>query len=192
MKKLFLMLCLLTSCASQGDMKEKDKVFYIPLSDLQGNPFYLSSQLNKKINVVIFLSPDCPICQGYALTLRNLFDAYKDKSISFTGIIPGTYFTAASIENYLKTYQLPFNLVLDREKELVKFLKATVTPQCFVIDQNGEILYSGKIDDYAVAPGITKQTVTQHYLDDALKSILAGKKIATTKTQAAGCFIEAH
>ncbi|MEO8150306.1 MAG: redoxin domain-containing protein [Bacteroidia bacterium] len=190
MKKIIFLLTFLISCTSSPQIKKDETLFKIQLKDLQGNEISFSTLVQSKLTVVIFLSPQCPICQGYSITLKNLWQEFAKRDVHFTGIIPGADFTKADIENYHQSYKISFELLIDKQKELTHYLHATVTPQCFVIDSNGKILYSGKIDDYAVAPGVTKQQVTQHYLSDALTSILENKKVAIIKTEAAGCFIE--
>jgi len=185
-----LLVFLLAACTPHHEIKKEEHLFNIPLQDMRGSTIQFSSIVQSKLFVIIFLSPECPICKGYSTTMRSLWSDFKNKDVQFAGVIPGTDFTNESIDEYRISYKIPFELFIDYQKELTNYLHATVTPQCFVTDTDGKILYCGKIDDYAVAPGVTKQQVTQHYLIDALNASLADKKINITKTEPAGCFIQ--
>jgi peroxiredoxin len=190
MKKLLVLFCVLIACSTPSKKIKDEELLKISLKDLKGSNFQLSSLIQSRATVVIFLSPECPICQGYSLTMKNLWEKFNQSNISFAGVIPGNDYSINEVDSFAKTYSIPFPIYFDEQKELTHYLKATVTPQCYVIDKNGNVLYSGKIDDYAVAPGIKKQRVTQNYLSDALTSILMNKKIETIETEPQGCFIE--
>jgi hypothetical protein len=58
-----------------------------------------------------------------------------------------------------------------------------------VIDRGGAVRYRGRIDNFYVAFGRSRQVVTVHDLRDALDAVLAGKPVATPVTQPIGCFI---
>lgn len=49
--------------------------------------------------------------------------------------------------------------------------------------------YAGKIDNGFENIGKKRQVVTEHYLRDALESILLQKEIEIKETQPVGCFI---
>jgi thiol-disulfide isomerase/thioredoxin len=139
-----------------------------------------------KTTVYIFLSETCPICQSYTLTLKEL--CLKYPSVEFIGVFPNYYSDKKSIEKFRKEYSIPFQLTKDENAALTSKFKATITPEVFVVS-NGEIIYSGRIDDSFYAIGKRRNVITSTELDNALQQITSGKEVKTTKTKAVGCII---
>lgn len=162
----------------------------IPLLDLKGKTVYLSNIGSNKATVVLYVSPECPLCQSYTLTMNNLITAYAGKRIDFLGIVPGTDYTPESILKYQRTYKSKLPLLRDVSNRTVKLLGATITPEVFVLNQSGKVVYSGRIDNWAYELGRKRKVITEHNLRDALDAILAGKAVVVKKTKAVGCFIE--
>jgi hypothetical protein len=76
----------------------------------------------------------------------------------------------------------------DPAHALVKFTKATITPEAAVV-AGGRVVYRGRIDDRYVDLGVERPSPTVHDLADALAAVLAGKPVPHATTQAVGCFI---
>lgn len=141
-----------------------------------------------QVSVWIFISPECPMCQNYAPTLKALGETFGQK-VQFIGIIPGTAYTRKEIENYRETYSIGFSLVVDSAFKTSNQLKATVTPEVFVINEQGQLAYSGAVDNWLYDLGKKRKAPTEHFLKDALEAIVAGKKVLKPKTTAKGCLI---
>lgn len=140
--------------------------------------------------VFIFISPECPLCQSYSLTLKQLYSTYKKQGVAFIGLIPGNDFTAAQVKEYQRAYQIPFPLYFDNQLKYVQHFNATVTPEVFFINQTGKLMYSGRIDNWAYEVSKKRKVITEHNLRDAIISYLDNKPLKITKTKAIGCFIE--
>ena len=63
------------------------------------------------------------------------------------------------------------------------------TPQMFVIDPKGILLYGGAIDDKPTADRADIKGA-KNYLVAALDEAMAGKKVTTPKTQPYGCSVK--
>lgn len=162
----------------------------ISLHDLKGQSTTLSFSPSTKATVIYFLSPECPLCQSYTLTINNLTKAYQAKGINFVGIIPGTSYSSASILQYKRSYKLNLNVLVDKQLKLTRQLGATITPEVFVLSNRQKLLYHGRIDNWAYELGKKRKVITDHNLKDVLDAILYHKPIKTTQTKAVGCFIE--
>jgi peroxiredoxin len=178
-----LLFCLLGVFAARAQTS-------FSLKDLAGNKTMLSTAVTAKARVYVFVSPECPLCQSYSLTLRNIYDQYRQKGIEMIGIVPGTDFTAVQISAYIKEYKIPFTILMDEQLKVVQHYGATITPEVVVTDPKGSILYRGRIDNWAYELGKKRKVITEHNLKDALESILAGKPVKVSQTKAVGCFIE--
>jgi peroxiredoxin len=141
------------------------------------------------VTVTVFLSETCPICQSYTLTLKDLYSKYKTQSVTFIGVLPNYYSDQKSLAEFKKKYAIPFELVTDKDGSIAKNLKASITPEVFVLDAKKNILYHGRIDDSFYAVGKRRTMITSKDLENALSEIVTGKKVTLPQTQAIGCII---
>ncbi len=179
------------STASQDKNNTPAKPYsYLKLQTLEGRDTLLSSLMRNKASVFIFLAPDCPLSQSYTLTLNELSKIYLKNNILFYGIFPGTMYCIEKIKYFRQKYLIEFPILLDTNYTLTHLCNATITPEAFVIDSTGTILYSGRIDNWAYEVSKKRAQITEHDLQDALESIVNNKPIAVAKTKAVGCFIE--
>ena len=65
---------------------------------------------------------------------------------------------------------------------------AAVTPQMFVIDPKGEIVYSGAISDNPTMSA-REARAARNYVRAALEDLAAGRKVATASTRPFGCTV---
>ena len=166
-------------------MKIKTLLLFLILTQ----QIFSQNSAKPKATVYVFLSDVCPICQSYTLPLKKLYETYKDKSISFVGLFPNEGVSKKEINAFRKTYDIPFDLELDKDGVLAKKFHATITPEIFVEGKPGVILYTGRIDDSFYAVGKRRNSITTHELEDALMQITSKQKVKQPRTQAVGCII---
>ncbi len=142
----------------------------------------------KPLSLFIFISPECPLCQNYSRVIKQLKTTY-DHQVNFYGVVPGTAYTRADITSFSEKYSIGINFFIDQDKQLTKYLHATVTPQVILLDNNGRMIYSGAIDDWMVATGKKKLRASQHFLEDAITLRLQNAVVKIKKTKAFGCKI---
>lgn len=182
--RLFFLLWILFSCSAVYAQQS------FMLTDLKEKKVELRTTADGKARVYIFLSPECPLCQSYSLTLRKLYDQYHRQGIEMIGIIPGTDFTTAQIIAYRQEYKIPFTLLKDESLQVVRKYKGTITPEAVVTDARGKVMYQGRIDNWAYELGRKRKVITEHDLQSALECIVTNKPVKVTQTKAIGCFIE--
>lgn len=145
---------------------------------------------DRPFTVILFLSPECPLCLNYTLNLRNLREDFSSEKVQFVGVFSGKWFSAEEVRGFRTRYALAFPMLFDDHLALAKQLDATVTPEVFLLDSTGRVLYSGAIDNWVTDLGKKKLEVTEDYLSDAITSALEGEKVKVKKTRAVGCLIE--
>ncbi len=156
----------------------------------QGEKFAMRLLKRNHANVFYFISPECPLCVNYAKDIREIRETFGNDSIRFIGVISGKDYTAQEVLDYLGKYGLDLTVIMDPTFRLVQYFKATITPEVFVVDNRSNVLYTGKIDNWAVSLGQHRQVVTEFYLRDALTDISAGVPVRLGETEPVGCFIE--
>lgn len=151
---------------------------------------YLSTIFkNNRNKVIVFIAPECPLCQSYTREIKQLQHTYNNE-LDFYGILPGNAYSEKEMDSFLNVYDLSLEVIYDRDYNLVNELSATITPEVYLIDKNNIIRYQGMIDNWLGELGRKRQIVSQHYLNDAIESFLSGEEIKIKKTKAIGCFIE--
>ena len=145
---------------------------------------------NSEFLVLVFMSTECPLCRNYTLTLNQIAEKYDSTEVSVLAVFSASMDSAQSIKTFSEKYKTKFLTLTDIENNLVELLDANVTPESYLINRNGRILYKGKIDNWAITLGRQRTKVTQHYLLEALEEASQNKPITLKQTKAIGCMIQ--
>jgi len=180
-----IFLLMLAGCVSA----DRPDLASVELKTIEGAPVKLAND-DEKLKVFIFMSPECPLCISYSTVLVELNERFKDSGVLFFTIYPGTFYTVNQIMEFQIEYDFHLNAYLDPTSKFAKLLKATVTPEVFLLSKKGEVVYSGAIDDWAFAPGKKRQITEKKYLENAITQAIAGEIPEPSKTEAIGCYIE--
>ena len=139
-------------------------------------------------SVVMFIAPDCPLCMTLSTPYSKLADSFPD--IQFMGVMSGNHYEEMEINMYATENNFKPIIFRDYEYGVARQLKASVTPEFFLLDSQSNILYQGMMDDRILKLGSYKQQWDKHYLRDALEAVTQGKKPIVPKTEAIGCILE--
>jgi peroxiredoxin len=167
----------------------KEPISSIPLRDLDEQAARIDPS-KSPFTVILFLSPECPLCLNYTLNLKELQEDFPSEKVRLVGVFSGKWFSAEEVREFRTRYALAFPMLFDDHLALAKLLDATVTPEVFLLDSTGRVLYSGAIDNWVNDLGKKKLEVTEHYLRDAISAALEWEKVNVRKTRAVGCLIE--
>lgn len=159
------------------------------LLDTAGTAHRIADHQDTKAVALVFLGPECPLCQRYAPTLKALFEG-RGAGVELYGVVSGESHARKDAAEYAKDYALPFPVLFDPAGELAAHFKPTHVPEAFVLDGDLAVKYRGRIDDWYEAPGKPRMRVTSHDLKDALAAVRDGKEPATAKTAPVGCLFE--
>lgn len=141
-------------------------------------------------NVLFFVSTDCPVSNAYSPEIQRICAAYAGKGVGCSLIYEDLGVTASDVRKHLDDHryvQMP--AAIDGDGALAGRLRASLTPEAVVVDRGGAIRYRGRIDNLYAALGRPRQAATSHDLQNALDAIVAGRTVATSETQAVGCYI---
>ncbi|MBO9153461.1 redoxin domain-containing protein [Chitinophaga sp. GCM10012297] len=172
--------------------------FFLPALHAQ-QPAYASLKLkttggetlspaSKPLTAFVFLSPDCPLSRNYTLTLNDIQQSRKN-ALQIIGVFPDAGYSDNEIKAFKDKYAISFALVSDKRSQLQHFTRAAITPEVFLYDNRGALLYKGAIDDWVVSLGRKKHQPEKHYLADAIDNSLQHKTVSPAETKAIGCFI---
>jgi hypothetical protein len=136
----------------------------------------------------VFLSPECPLCQNYSLPLNQLQKQYAGK-VEFFGVVPGRAYSTAEVLAFTAKYHIAFPVTIDSSKNLSTSLKATITPEVYLLGPKKEILYHGSIDNWIKDLGMQSARPTAFYLRDAIDQTLAHQPVRIPYNKPVGCLI---
>ena len=185
-------LCVL-SVLSLGRVlggEKSQSIFSLKTKTPANTEFSMDSLGKNKASVLVFLSESCPICQKYSPTLRKLYQDFSAQNIGFYGVYPSMFIAQDSVVSFAKKYNLPFTMLIDSNQQITNTLKAKITPEVFVLSQEGKILYRGRIDNLFPAIGRKRTNATTHELQDVLSAIVNNASIQVKESEPVGCFIE--
>ncbi len=88
--------------------------------------------------------------------------------------------TEEEVRAHAQKHRHTFPVIRDLDGKLARLLDARVTPEAFLLDQKGKLLYHGRIASKMGAPD----------LRNALDAFLTGRPIDPTETKSFGCPID--
>lgn len=138
--------------------------------------------------VLVFVATDCPISNGYAPELQRIMAEHRGDGTEIDLVYCDA--TADQAKAHMAAYGYIGRALLDPNHALSARLGAHVTPEVAVLDDQGHLVYRGRIDDRYVDFGRKRQVATTHDLQAALDAVLAGRPVSMPMTRAIGCPIE--
>jgi len=144
-----------------------------------------------EINLLIFVSTDCPISARYSPEINRIVRDYRPKGVRAWLVYADTKTTPATVRANLSEFHngIAVPAIIDTDFRLTAAVGATVTPEAAVFTSAGRV-YRGRIDDLYQAIGQGRRAAEHHDLRDALDAVIAGRPVAVAETKAIGCFIE--
>ncbi len=163
------------------------------LLDTAGASHSLRSEPGRSGLVCVFLSTECPIANGYVPELNRQFTALREakSAVPFYGVISDAATTRTQAAEHVAKFKYEFPVLFDSSGLLAESLKPTHTPEAFVVDAAGQLIYRGRIDDLYADLGKKRTQATRHELADATAALLAGKPPASAYAAPVGCLFEA-
>ena len=179
--------------AKKAEVNQKAPDF--TLTDLSGNEHKLSDYIAQGHTVVLeWYNPECPYVKKHyredTMTMVNLQKKMKDEKITWLRInsgAPGKQGAGADKNREMaEQFQITTPILLDEEGKVGQMYGARRTPEMYVIDAEGVLRYWGAIDDDSGFRTIGKT----NFVEQAVKSVLAGETVRVQKTRAYGCSVK--
>lgn len=166
------------------------------LTDSNGTSHNLSDFQGKFV-VLEWLNHGCPfVVKHYdSGNMQNLQKEYTGKDVVWLSIVssaPGKQGHMSPAEtNQAKADKgaAPTAVLIDEDGTVGKLYDAKVTPELFVINPEGTLIYAGAIDDKKSVDPADIEGAT-NYIKQALDEALAGNPVSTPQTEAYGCSVK--
>ena len=167
-----------------------------PMSDaamknVDGKDVTIASVQGKKGTLVVFTCNHCPWAKAWETRIVDLGNGYRKKGVGVIAINPNDPSdypedTYAEMQKRAKQRKIGYPYVVDATSNVARAFGASHTPEAYLFDAGGKLVYHGGIDDNAKQP----DKVEAHWLRDALDAVVAGKAVPLAETKAFGCSIK--
>jgi peroxiredoxin len=152
-----------------------------------GAPVALKDLLAKsKAVVVVFDATKCPYAIGYKERVAKMGKEYAARGVTFVTINSNKTEASAEVAGDARKHGFAFPVLKDEGNKVADLYGAQKTPEIYVLDPKGTLLYRGRIDETHEEP----ENVKSPDLINALEAILAGKPVPAAETKAFGCTIK--
>jgi len=198
MKKLTAFLSILAVSAQMvfAGVKPGETAPDFHLTDINGKTHSLADFKGKYV-VLEWVNYGCPFVrkQYDSKNMQSLQKEYTAKGVTWLSICssaPGKQgnmsadeWKKASTERGAKSTAI----LLDADGKVGHLYGAKTTPDMWVINPEGKVIYSGAIDSIP-SPDPADIAKATNYVKAALDSSMAGKPVATTETRSYGCSVK--
>ena len=164
---------------------QEEKAPDFTLSDIAGRTVALKDFRESKAVVLFFIGTECPMANRYLPRLNDLAKAYGPKGVAVLAINPSALETVEAIVAHAKAQGVAVPVLLDRDQKVADALKVAIVPTAVVLDASRVVRYSGLFDDHKA-----EDLVKRRHVAVALDAVLAGREVATPRTEATGCTIQ--
>ena len=164
----------------------------VKMKNVDGSEVSIADVVGKQGTLVVFSCNHCPFVKAWQDRIASVGNAAKTKGIGVIIINPNdpTDYpedSYAEMQKRSKDLGFTFPYVVDATSDVARAFGATRTPEAFLFDKDGKLVYHGAIDDSKEADQVTK-----HFLQDAIDAALAGKAVPVAETKFVGCSIKFH
>jgi peroxiredoxin len=165
-------------------------------ADSHGQTHTLSEYRGKYV-VLEWHNRDCPYTHKHYVSgnMEALQKEWRAKDVVWFTVIssaPGKqgYVTDAEENEYLQQMHAdPTAVLMDPEGKLGRLYDAKTTPEMYVIDPQGKLIYEGAIDNRPTTE-VSDIEGADNYLSDALTEAMAGKPVEHPYTRPYGCSVK--
>ena len=155
------------------------------LPDADGKQHTLASLKGKSGTLIIFIATECPVSNAYNERMQKLSEDYRAKGVNVVGINSNVAESAARVKQHAAEKNLTFPILKDAGNVVADRFDAQVTPEAYLLDASGKLVYHGRIDNSRNGDAITSTE-----LRDAVEATLAGKPVEKSEVKAFGCSIK--
>lgn len=161
------------------------------LKDITGKDITLKSAMKENGLLVMFSCNTCPVViknQGRAKEICQ-YSLSKNVGVVVLNSNEANRSDEESLDamkDYAKAQAYNWYYAVDKNSTLADAFGANRTPECFLFDKNGKLVYHGAIDDNPT----DESSVNRHHLKEAINELVNGKDVSVKKTKSVGCNIK--
>ena len=163
----------------------------VGMKNVDGREVTIASAKGPRGTLVLFTCNHCPWVKAWEERTVAIGNRARRQGLGVVAINandPGAY-PEDSYENMrtrARERHVEYPYVVDATSDVARAFGATHTPEAFLFDRAGRLVYHGTIDDNARDPAHVKA----RYLSDAVDAVVAGRPVPVAETKSLGCSIK--
>ena len=163
----------------------------VKMKDISGGEVSFSDAQKKKGLLVMFSCNTCPVVKRYQSRTLEVCKYAMSKEVGVVLLnsneaTRGDGDSYDDMKEYAKEQHYTFNYVVDNNSAMADAFGANRTPEVYLFNGDGKLVYHGAIDDNVNGP----EQVTRKHAITAIDEMLAGKEISMKETRSVGCGIK--
>jgi predicted neuraminidase/peroxiredoxin len=151
LSRLCRWLCLLVSFAGliplDHAMEFGERVGPVELLTLDGRSLTMSNYAERRGTVVLFLSARDRVAGEEMRVVSELSSRLRRREILFVGVFPNARESSDEVRRFAQSQGLLFPIYRDPEGKAARRFGASVTPEVFLLDAQGALVYRGAVGD---------------------------------------------
>ncbi|HEX6430092.1 MAG TPA: thioredoxin family protein [Niastella sp.] len=161
------------------------------LKDISGKEVTLKNAMKENGLLVMFSCNTCPVVINNQARTKEICEFAANKSIGVVLLNSNEANRKSSesltaMQEYAKGQGYNWYYAEDKNNELADAFGASRTPECYLFDKNGKLVYHGAMDDSpSDAAGVNR-----HHLKEAISEVMAGKEVSVKQSKSVGCSIK--
>lgn len=161
------------------------------MADVKGKMQSIQDAMGKNGVLVMFSCNTCPYVIKTQTRTKELISISKKNKIGMIIINSNEAKRDAddsmeAMKKYAKAQGYTCSYVLDENSAMADAFGATRTPEVFLFDKTGKLVYKGAIDDNHSEP----KNVSDKFLQKAITAVANGQKVNPESTKSVGCSIK--
>ena len=170
-----------------ADMPKAD----VKMKDINGKDVSLKDAMKENGLMVMFSCNTCPYVIKNQVRTKEICQYAADKKI---GVIivnsneaqRGDADSYDAMKSYAKNQDYKWSYVVDVNSQIADAFGANRTPETFLFNKEGKLVYHGAIDDNPS----DASSVGRKHLKEAIDEYLGGKEISVKTSKSVGCTIK--
>ncbi len=163
----------------------------VKMTNVNEREFTLATAEGKKGTLVVFTCNHCPWAKMWEKRVSEIGNAAMAAGLGVVAINSNDPAVSAEdgfaeMKKRAKTLKMKFPYVVDATSDVARAFGATRTPEAFVFDASGKLVYHGTVDDSPRDAAAVKDA----WLKDAVNAVASGKGVSVAQTKAMGCSIK--
>lgn len=161
------------------------------IKDISGKELTLKSATGDHGLLVMFSCNTCPVVINNQSRTNEICQYAQDKKVGVVLLNANEGNRASSeslgaMKQYADGQGFKWYYAEDKNNELADAFGASRTPECFLFDKAGKLVYHGAIDDN---PN-NAEAVNRKHLKEAIDEVTTGKDVSVKQSRSIGCSIK--
>ncbi len=150
---------ILTTAATAAALELGATLGPVELTTLAGEPIVMKNYAERPGTAIVFLSSRCPLTERVIGDVNQLYRKYRFRDVLFVGVSANAAESGDELRTFAQRRGVIFPIYRDPKGATAKQLGASKTPELFLFDRRGVLVFHGGLQDDAARGAVEKAIV---------------------------------